>query len=76
MHNAKSREHAHTCRKAAIFKLRYKNKKTCVCRHNLHLERVDASHNERIFDMYFVQVFVKLPNGPGWKGDSALRILS
>ena len=27
MHNAKSREHAHTCRKArAIFKLRYKNK--------------------------------------------------
>ena len=28
MHNAKSREHAHTCRKArAIFKLRYKNKK-------------------------------------------------
>ena len=29
MHNAKSREHAHTCRKArAIFKLRYKNKKT------------------------------------------------
>ncbi|KNH09096.1 hypothetical protein XU18_0606 [Perkinsela sp. CCAP 1560/4] len=28
MHNAKSREHAHTCRKArAILKLRYKNKK-------------------------------------------------
>ncbi|KNH04520.1 hypothetical protein XU18_4251 [Perkinsela sp. CCAP 1560/4] len=28
MNNAKSREHAHTCRKArAIFKLRYKNKK-------------------------------------------------
>ena len=27
MHNAKSREHAHTCRKArAIFRLRYKNK--------------------------------------------------
>ncbi|KNH08685.1 hypothetical protein XU18_0848 [Perkinsela sp. CCAP 1560/4] len=27
MHNAKSREHAHTCRKArAIFKLRYTNK--------------------------------------------------
>ena len=27
MNNAKSREHAHTCRKArAIFKLRYKNK--------------------------------------------------
>ena len=29
MNNAKSREHAHTCRKArAIFKLRYKNKQT------------------------------------------------
>ena len=28
MNNAKSREHAHTCRKArAIFKLRYKKKK-------------------------------------------------
>ena len=40
MHNAKSREHAHTCRKArAIFKLRYKNKQT-----NIFSGTIDLGH--------------------------------
>ena len=42
MHNAKSREHAHTCRKArAIFKLRYKNKNKQT---NIFSGTIDLGH--------------------------------
>ena len=58
MHNAKSREHAHTCRKArAIFKLRYKNKtKTIISLVPLiwhiypHPWRFYVSHTMRLLD--------------------------
>ena len=50
MHNAKSREHAHTCRKArAIFKLRYKKKKN---RFSGSLDLTRLPSGQHIFELH------------------------